>query len=298
VKTLSNGATIPYIGMGTWPIRGLEMERVMEEAMEVGYRLFDTPDNYSNEDAIGNVIQRHPSMRDELRIMTKISDEKFRVEDGVHWSSKGKYFYLKSSFMKTHTAQLTVRMLVDKSLMNLKTDYVDSLIIHWPYADYILDIWEEMVNLYHQGVAKSIGVSNFGVRHLDLLGRNFEVLPMINQISVTPIDTKEDTVEWCNQHGVQVICYAPMKAATHPLICKSSIVQELCNKYGVSINKLLLMWNLAQGFIPIPKTTHKDRMVDNLCQDVPMLSDADIKVLDTLNHNIQFLPESKYCPGL
>jgi diketogulonate reductase-like aldo/keto reductase len=200
--------------------------------------------------------------------------------------------------MKTHTAQETVRMLVDKSLSNLKTDYVDELIIHWPYPDYILEIWEEMVNLYNQGVVKSIGVSNFGVRHLNQLRQHFEVLPMINQISVSPIDTKEDTIEWCRRHGVQVICYAPMRTATHPLIRKSSIAQGLCNKYGVSISKLLLMWNMAQGFIPIPKTTHKERMVDNLCLDVQMMSDVDVEALNTLNANIQYLPESKFCPGL
>lgn len=294
---LTNGFSIPYIGMGTWPIRGKQMENVMEQALEVGYRMFDTADNYGNEDAIGNVIKRHPSLRSEIRIMTKLSDEK-NQDTSIPWSSTGKYFYKTSAYMKTHTVKQVVDMLVEKSLKNLQTDYIDVLIMHWPYIDYIYEIWEEMIHLYNNGIIKSIGVSNFSIRHLDLLKKAFDITPMVNQISISPIDTKSELLSYGKSHNIQTICYAPIRMATHPYIINNPIALNLCEKYNVSISKLLLLWNLSQGIIPIPKTTSKTRMLDNLCREDTMLYEEDITLLNQLNRNYQYLPESMYCPGL
>lgn len=294
---LINGFSIPYIGMGTWPIRGKQMENVMEQALEVGYRMFDTADNYGNEDAIGNVIKRHPGLRSEIRIMTKLSDEK-NQDISIPWSSIGKYFYKTSTYMKTHTAKQVVNMLVEKSLKNLRTDYIDVLIMHWPYIDYIFEIWDEMINLYNKGIIKSIGVSNFSIRHLELINKVFDITPMVNQISISPIDTKSELLSYGKSHNIQTICYAPIRMASHPYIINNPSVQKLCKKYNVSTNKLLLLWNLSQGIIPIPKTTSKARMIDNLCKEDVFLDEKDVILLNQLNQNYQYLPESMYCPGL
>jgi len=294
---LVNGFSIPYIGMGTWPLRGTQMENVMEQALEVGYRLFDTADNYGNEDAIGNVIKRYPSLRSELRIMTKISDEK-NSDTSIPWSSVGKYFYKTSPYMKSHTTKQVVDMLVEKSLQNLRTDYIDILIMHWPYSDYLYEIWDEMINLYKMGIIKSIGVSNFSIRHLELLNKQFEITPMVNQICISPIDTKSDLLFYGRNHNIQTICYAPIRMASHPYITSDQTIKKLCEKYDITISKLLLLWNLSQGVIPIPKTTNTTRMIDNMCKNNIMLSREDVTLLNQLNQNYQYLPESMYCPGL
>lgn len=294
---LSNGLMIPAIGMGTWPLRGQQMESVMQEALELGYRLFDTADNYSNEEDIGNVINRNKSIRDEIFIMTKVSDEK-STSINAPWSSIGKYFYRTSPYMEQHSAKSVVNMLVENSLRKLQTDYIDCLIIHWPYPDYLLEIWEAFIELYKKGVLRSIGVSNCRERHLRCIKDNFDIIPMVNQICVSPLDTRKSLITYCKQEGIQVVCYAPLQMMKHPHFSESEIAKDLCQKYGISAGQLLLSWNRAKGIIPIPKSTNRERLKSNLNIDAVKLTDKEIVALDAINADYQYLPESRYCPGL
>lgn len=294
---LSNGLMIPAIGMGTWPLRGQQMESVMQDALEIGYRLFDTADNYSNEDAIGNVLSRNKQLRDEIFIMTKVSDEK-STSVNAPWSSIGKYFYRTSSYMKQHSAGEVVNMLVEASLKKLHTDYIDCLIIHWPYPDYLLEIWDAFIELYKKGILKSIGVSNCRERHLRLIKENFDIAPMVNQISISPLDTRQTLIQYCKEENIQVVCYAPLQMMKHSHYANSEIVKQLCDIYGITAGQLLLAWNRAKGIIPIPKSTNTDRMKMNFNIDAVRLAKEDVHRLDELNEDYQYLPESRYCPGL
>ncbi len=292
---LCNGVEIPIIGMGTWPLAGENLERLMKEALSIGYRMFDTADNYFNEDAIGNVLHRNGSMRDEIFVMTKISDEKKR---GFPWSSVGKYFYKTSPYMQSHTVKEVVNMLVDTSLRKLKTDYIDCLIIHWPYPDYFLEIWEAMIWLYREGKLRAIGVSNCRERHLEMLKQNFIVLPMVNQISISPLDTKRTLVEYCKKENIQLVCYAPLMQIKNSMLAESEIMKNLSHKYHVDQGRLLLMWNKAQHIVPIPKSSHVERLKANFDFGSVSMTSEDVELICSLNKDIQYLPESLFCPGI
>ena len=194
---LNNGVEMPALGLGTWPMTGSVLENVLDAAIDIGYRLIDTADNYFNEDAIGNVLQKRRGIRNEMFIMTKISDEKTPLGTNFPWSSVGKYFYRTSLYMSDHTIKQIVFDLVHTSLSKLKTDYIDCLIMHWPYPDYFLEIWEAMIELYQSGLCRAIGVANCRERHLEALKRESSILPAINQISVCPLDTKTSVLEYC-----------------------------------------------------------------------------------------------------
>lgn len=292
--TLSNGIKVPRIGMGTWPLRGENLEYLISKAIELGYRMFDTADNYFNEEFVGNVIVKH-SKRDELFIVTKLSDEK---KMGFPYSSIGKYFYKTSPFMQTHSAKETVNLIFENSIKKLKTDYVDCLIMHWPYPDYFLEIYSAMEDLLKEGKVRSIGVSNCRERHLELLRKNGLTKPHIHQLSLSPLNTKVSLVEYCKRENIRLVCYAPLMCARNKLFCDASISNKIAQKYGIGLSRLLLLWNMKQGFIPIPKSTHVERLKENfetLALDMNM---DDVFSLSNLNCDYQYLPESVYCPGM
>ena len=154
-----------------------------------------------------------------------------------------------------------------------------------------------MIVLYNNGIVKSIGVSNCRERHLYELSKT-SVMPMVNQICVSPLDTKESLLKYCTDKHIQVVCYAPLMMMNSPLIVKASIIKNLCNKYDVPLASLLLAWNMNKGIIPIPKSTNKSRLLSNFIADKYILMEADLKAIDSLNKDIQYLPESLFCPGL
>lgn len=293
--TLSNGVEIPAIGMGTWPLKGNLLKETMKHAIDIGYRMFDTADNYNNEDNIGEVIASKIIPREQLFVITKISDEK---NSTCPWSSIGKYFYKTSPYMKNHSAKEVVEMLVNKSLKNLQTDYIDCLIMHWPYPDYLLEIWDSMCDLYHAGKLRSIGVSNCRERHLEKIIHNFPINPMINQISISPLDTRKTLLKYCKEHNIQVMCYAPLMQRTNKELIRADIIKQIIEKYNITIEQLLLIWNVYQGVIPIPKSSSAKRLKSNFDVFDIKFTEKEIIEISTLNQDLQYLPESKFCPGL
>lgn len=292
---LNNVSNLPRIGFGTWPLKGIELEVVMKTAIEVGYRLFDTADNYNNEDAIGSVIAQGYIKREELQIVTKISDEK---SSDNRWSSIGKYFYKTSPYMRQHSCKEVVNMLVENSLRKLRTEYIDCMIIHWPYPDYFLEIWEAMMALQKEGKLLTIGVSNCQVRHIEKIHDAFGIYPAVNQVSISPVNTKTELIEYSNKKGIVTMCYAPLMQAHIVERKNPKLINELCEKYSKSIQEILLMWNCAQDIIPIPKSINKERMKANFAVQDIQLSREDITKLSALDMGIQYLPESMFCPGL
>ena len=267
----------------------------MKLALELGYRLFDTADNYDNETEVGEVISKTIIPRDKLFIITKISDEK---QEGCLSSSIGKYFFKTSSYMKSHTAKEVVNNLVNQSLINLKTDYIDCLIMHWPYPDYFLDIWEAMCDVQAAGKARTIGVSNCRERHIEKIRNNCSILPTINQICISPLDTKTSVVEYCKNRGIQLMCYAPLCWRSHKKLTESPVVKEILEKYKINMEKMLLLWNTNKGIIPIPKSSSGSRLRENLNSfDIKFLPE-EMTAISNLNMDLQYLPESLYCPGL
>ena len=189
------GETIPQVGLGTFPFEGRVMADMVKAAINVGYRLFDTADDYRGEPGIGLAVKELSAEgfnREQLFLQTKISDNNAHENEPL----KGIYFNPTSRFMQRHTVDEIVREKVANSLRDMKTDYIDSLLIHYPFPDYIIDIWKTMINLKEEGVVRYIGVSNFHERHIDKLIAETGVTPDINEVYVSPIGIKQCLVEY------------------------------------------------------------------------------------------------------
>ncbi len=295
LTTLSN-AYVPPIGLGTFPFQGREMADVVKSALKNGYRLIDTADDYRGEHGIGIAVSELNELglkREDIFLQTKITDNDSYLDEPL----SGVFFNNYSSFMKRHSVEEVVREKVNDSLYEMKTDYLDSLLIHQPYPDYIKEIWDVFMKLKKEGVVRYIGVSNFYVRHLELL-RDAEVFPEINQIYLSPIGTRQEDVDYCNRHGVQLMTYSPLIDIRAGRIPKSSsILSTLQEKYNKSLSQIILRWNIDRGSMPMARSKNSDRQRENIDILDFCLTKDEIESISSLNRNYQYLPTSKICPG-
>lgn len=292
-RTLNNGMKIPLLGMGTYPLKGKELENAMCDAVEVGYRLFDTAHAYGNEDSFGAALkvlyQKTGVKRESLLLETKVGERLLR---GI---GDGKFFY-RTPTNDGKNVEKSVRAQVEKSLRLFNTDYLDIVLIHWPYPDFLSEIWLALETLYKEGSIRAIGVSNFRERHLKKILEVASVVPAINQIEVSPLNTRNDQIAFCMQKNIQVEVYSPLMSLKLPKIKNNAILKKLCSKYGCSLAQLILKWDLERGLVPIPKSGVKERLSQNINLDFK-ISDEDVEKISGLNENYQYLPESIYCPG-
>ena len=291
-----NGVEIPYIGLGTFPLQGKSMSDMALLALKIGYRLLDTADDYRGESGIGSAIKELDSLglkREDLFIQTKISSDASHEDEPF----KGIYFTPNSKFMQRHTVDEIVREKVAKSLREMNTDYIDSLLIHLPYPGYIVDIWKAMIELKKEGIVRYIGVSNFNERHIDKLISETGVTPEINELYVSPIGIKQDIVDYCNKHNILVMPYSPLMDVAHGKIPTEKL-QPIMSKYKKSLAQIVLRWNVERGCLPLPKTKNSIRLAENFNIFDFSLTEDEVKLISSLNIDNQYLVESKMCPGL
>lgn len=299
MKQLKNkaGEVIPFIGLGTFPFQGKVMADMVKAAVNVGYRLFDTADDYFGESGIGIAINELQSegiaKREDLFIQTKISDNNACANEPL----KGIFFNPNSKFMQHHTAEEVVREKVSISLRELQTDYIDSLLIHYPFPEYYVDVWKAMIKLKEDGIVRYIGVSNFHERHIDTLIKETGVCPEINECYASPIATKQSLVDYCNQHDCLFATYSPLMDITAGRIATEKI-QPIMDKYGKSLAQIILRWNIERGCLPLPKTKNPKRLVENFDVFDFSLTQDEESLISSLNKDYQYLVESKICPGL
>ena len=297
--TLKNkqGVIIPPIGLGTFPFQGKEMANMVEAAVKVGYRLFDTADDYRGESGIGFAVKELEAdgvcCREDIFIQTKISDNNATANEPL----KGIYFNPNSEFMQKHTAEEVVREKVAISLRELGTDYLDSLLIHYPFPGYIVDIWKTMIELKKEGVVRYIGVSNFHIEHIEKLIHNTGVCPEINECYTSPIGNKQNLVDYCNSHNCLFVTYSPLMDVAANRIPQERIA-PIMQKYNKSLAQIILRWNLDRGCLPLPKTKNPVRLKENYDIFDFSLSEEEMKVISSLNYDFQYIVESKTCPGL
>ena len=301
---LSNGVIIPHLGLGTYPMKGQQLTDAVVNAYKVGYRLIDTADNYYNECDLGNSLKKLYSQteatRQELFIVSKVSDELYPPDSIGGGLNKGKFFWKNSPVMQQPNAVHTViREKLEESLHNLQTDYLDLYLMHWPYPDFFSEIWYEMEQLYKEGLVKAIGVCNCRERHIEKLKKNCSVLPMVNQFETSPINTREKTIEYCGQNNIKVMVYSPlMSLKRREMVEYQNKIEVLAKKYNCSTAQIVLRFDVQRGLIPIPKSSHIERLKSNISIFDFELSDEDMDLLYKSNSNYQYLPESKSCPGL
>jgi len=258
---LSDGHKIPSIGFGTYKLLGKEGKEAIVQAIKVGYRLIDTAQMYGNEDLVGQAIVESGIARDDLFVTTKLNNP-IRDYDQVIQS-------------------------IEESLHKLQSNYIDLVLLHWPIPVDYKDNWQEKNNeawsalefLVTTGKIKYLGVSNFYPEHLQPLLENALINPVINQIRLSIGDYKQELVAYCKENDMLVEAYSPLGRGK---AYQNQIVIDIASKYSVSISQLMLRWSLQHGFIPIPKSSHLERIKENIDVFNFEISSEDMLVLDSI----------------
>lgn len=293
---LNNGIEIPSMGLGTYGLTERTMISSIKAAYESGVKLIDTASGYNNEQFIGNAInilsKQNILKRKDLFIETKVGDKLY--EDGL---PRGFYFY-NSTSCPNHDTRKQVMEQVERSLVQLNTDYLDLLLIHWPYCDVLCDIWKSLEELYEQKVVRAIGVSNFKVRHLKKIMRNANYVPMVDQLCISPINILHEEFIFCRENEIQIEAYSPLNTLNNVEIQNNhKEFYDLSLKYNKNIVQVLLRWFYEKSIISIPKSSNADRIKMNYDIFSFELDSEDIDYIDSLNYDFQYLVESKFCPG-
>ncbi len=235
---LNNGRYIPSIGFGTSLVTGDECIRIIETAIDVGYKHIDTASAYKNEVEIGKAIKQSKVDRKELFVTSKV------------WKDSMGYDNTLRSF--------------ENSLKNLDLEYIDLFLIHWPKNNdeqLNIDTWRALEKLYKQGKVKSIGVSNFLKQHLEIILNNCEIVPTVNQIEFHPGLIRKETIEFCKKNNIVLEAWAPLGKGK---MLDNEILESIAQKYNKSVAQLCLKWCLQNEVIPVPKSGNKERMKQNL----------------------------------
>lgn len=259
---LSNGVQMPGIGFGTWQVpTDSTLENAVSAALKLGYRFFDTAQIYGNASAIGRGVLLSDLPRAEIFISSKI------------WTSHRSYDGVMRAFTDI--------------IEQLKTTYLDQLLIHWPatqgepmiWQSQNAGTWRALEDLYEQGAVKVIGVSNFLPHHLVPLLARARIRPMVNQLEIHPGYPQFAAVNFCFKQNIAVQAWSPLGRGGlthHPLLI------ELGEKYGVSPALIALRWSLQHGFIPVVKALDAEHMKSNLDAFGLTLEDEDMTRLDTM----------------
>ena len=183
------------------------------------------------------------------------------------------------------------------SLREMRTDYIDSILIHLPYYQYFEEIWKVLCQLKKEGVARYIGVSNFSNRHIEKLLANGDECPSINEIYISPLGTKQDRIDFAKEKDIQVMTYSPLIDIAHNNL-PADYFASLMVKYHKTLAQIIIRWNIDRGCIPLPKTQNIQRLKENFDVFDFRLTDDEIAYINDLNCNYQYLIESKICPGV
>lgn len=291
IKT-RNGNDLSLVGLGTFPFQGEEMASMIKKAYSNGYNLIDTADDYRGESGIGLAITRGWVERENIFIQTKISNDTAYADEPL----AGVYFNPLSNFMTRHTVKEIVKEKVTTSLRKMNTDYLDSVLIHYPYPGYYEEIWNCLRELRDAGVIRYIGVSNCAVRHLECLNKQGE-MPAINEVYISPLGIKKDLLDYSKANDILVMTYSALMDLTRGNL-DMNIISSLSEKYHKTPSQIILRWNLDRGCCPLAKTKNENRMKENISIDDFQLTDEEVKTISSMNNDFQILTESKICPGL
>lgn len=234
--TLSNGVKMPQMGYGVYQVTPDEAERCVSDALSVGYRMVDTAQAYANEEGVGSAVKKSGIARDEVFIVSKI------------WISNYGYEKTKAS--------------IDESLRKLQTDYIDLMLLHQPFCDRY-GAYRALEEAYREGKLRSIGVSNFYPDHLIDLASNVEVKPMVNQVETHVFCQQQQPQKYMEELGCQIMSWGPLAEGRNGFFT-NEVLSEIGKAHGKSVAQTALRFLLQRGVVIIPKSTHKERMVENL----------------------------------
>ena len=291
--TTASGKPLSIVGLGTFPLQGESLAVNVEQAVALGYNVIDTADDYRGETGIGIAVKKGAFKREDVFLQTKISNNTAYADEPL----AGKFFNQYTPVMKRHTVDEIVREKVETSLREMQTDYLDSVLIHYPYQDFFVEIWKTLIELQGEGVIRYIGVSNFHIRHIEKLKKETGTIPAINEIYVSPIGTKDEDVKYAKEQNIQLMTYSPLMDITINKVTEQQFA-NLLKKYNKSLAQIVLRWNVERGSIPLAKSKSAQRLADNINISDFNLTAEEVTYISSLNINNQILPESRICPGV
>ena len=253
--TLANGVKMPQLGYGVYQVTKEECERCVLDALDVGYRAIDTAQSYFNEAEVGEAIAESGIDRKEIFLTTKV------------WIEHYGYEQAKESVLQ--------------SMEKLKTDYIDLVLLHQPFADYY-GAYRALEDLYEEGKLRAIGVSNFYPDRLVDIASFARIKPMVNQIETHPLNQQIEAHEWLKKYGVIHEAWAPFGEGRGNMFT-NPVLQEIGKKYDKTVAQVILRWQLQRGIVIIPKSTHKERMAQNLDVFDFTLTDEDMQAIAALD---------------
>jgi len=259
--TLHNGVNVPSIGYGTWKLKNNEETvEIVKQAVDNGYRFFDTAFAYGNEQKVGEGLQKSGIPRQEIFITGKLWNDD-RGYDNVIAACK-------------------------RTIENLKCDYLDLYLIHWPASKAVHENWKEinaetwraLEYLYEEGYVKAIGVCNFKKNQLEALLESAKITPMVNQIEFHIGQMQQETVEFCKNNQIIVEAWGPLGSGK---MLKVKELEEIANRYHVSTAQLCIRWCLQNGVLPLPKSKDNERMKKNLDVFDFHITEEDMEILNS-----------------
>lgn len=253
-RTLYNGIKMPSIGFGTYKSgKDEDTARIVKYALEIGYRQIDTASFYGNEVGVGKGIKDSGIKREEIFLVTKL------------WNDD-------------HGYEKTIKAF-NKSLEKLQVEYIDLYLIHWPNK-LNAETWRAFEHLYKIGKVKAIGVCNFKIGHLEELKATAEIMPMVNQIEIHPLSSKDTMLDYCNKNNIQLVAWSPIMRGK---IFSNELIIALAEKYKKTIAEIILRWHIQRGVIPIPKSSNEERIKENFDIFDFEISKEDMDIIDSLN---------------
>ena len=235
--TLSNGIKMPILGYGVFQVPPQEAERCVSDALSVGYRLIDTAQAYFNEEGVGEAIAKSGIPRDDIFLVTKV------------WIS--------------NNGEQKAAASIDESLRKLKTNYIDLLLIHQAYGD-VFGTWRAMEKAYQDGKVRAIGVSNFQAGRFFDLAHYVDIKPMVNQLQCNVMVQQTGIEPVLAEFGTRMMAWGPLGGQGVDGIVKNEKLAAIGAKYGKSAPQVALRWLTQRGIVAIPKSSHKERMEQNL----------------------------------
>jgi len=255
---LNDGHHIPQLGFGVFQIPPEETAKAVQTALRIGYRHIDTAEMYRNERGVGEAVRASGIGREEIFITSKLNNGYHRPDDA--------------------------RRAFDQTLAELGSEYVDLFLIHWPlptlYEGDFVSTWKTLEEFKQQGRARSIGVSNFQVAHLERLARETEVTPAVNQIELHPYLLNDEVRRYGESHGIATEAWSPIAQGG---VLDDPVITDIARRLDRTPAQVVLRWHVQRASIVFPKSTTPSRIEENFALFDFELDDEDIQAINGLD---------------
>lgn len=243
-------------------------ENAISSAIELGYRFIDYSVAYGREDIIGKAVNKSGLKRSEFVLTTRIPNQAQFVGN--------------------------VKDIIYRSLDKFGVDYIDLLMFHWPVKDKYISTWNQMLDLKDEGICRNLGVSNCNIHHIENIINETGEIPAINQVEIHPLFTQKELLEYSNQKGIVLEAYTPLARMDERMV-RLPKVKLLAEKYKKTISQLILRWHIQNGIIPVFRSLHKQRQLENMQIFDFMISKEDMLEIDSININSRLRYDPDNC---